>query len=393
MAKNKTQIEPANGSPLVCLPKRLPSSEWIAAAQTATSINPVNQAPLRRLAGLVKGFAPDRLHIALVTTKYWGAGGVKLSVSFLDNPGTALRARILLHMNAWAQTANVQFLETNGHGQVRIARVGGADGGYWSYVGTDILHIAAGQPTLNLEQFTMNTPESEFHRVVRHETGHTLGFPHEHMRKELVDEIDVNKAIKYFGDTQGWTPDEVRAQVLTPLEESSILGTLHADQDSIMCYQIPGDITKSGQPIRGGLDIDQEDFTFAAKVYPKPPTARDTNNPSPPLAPSVRTDETGAVIEFASGDTRVTIRRAAAVGPQRTGCGSSVLERLIALLGNPGMIVTEQTAWSDLGFESDGLDVFVRGRVANAFNVALSGDDAGDTVGDLVKAINRALGN
>ncbi len=36
----------------------------------------------------------------------------------------------------------------------------------------------------------MQTPESEYHRVVRHETGHTLGFPHEHMRKELVEKID-----------------------------------------------------------------------------------------------------------------------------------------------------------------------------------------------------------
>jgi hypothetical protein len=263
-------IKASDESSLVCLPKRLPSRQWIEAARTATSINPMNQAPLRRLAGMIRGFSPSPLHIAVVTKKYWGAGGVKLTVGFLDNPETALRQRILLHMNAWAKTANVQFVETKGQAQVRIARLDGADGGYWSYVGTDVLHIATGKPTLNLEAFTMQTPESEYHRVVRHETGHTLGFPHEHMRKELVDKIDVKKAIKFFGDTQGWTPDEVRAQVLTPLEKSSILGTLTADQDSIMCYQIPGAITKSGKPIRGGVDIDPEDFAFAAKIYPKP---------------------------------------------------------------------------------------------------------------------------
>ena len=39
---------------------------------------------------------------------------------------------------------------------------------------------------MNLEAFTMQTPDSEFHRVVRHEAGHTLGFPHEHMRKAIV---------------------------------------------------------------------------------------------------------------------------------------------------------------------------------------------------------------
>ena len=114
----------------------------------------------------------------------------------------------------------------------------------------------------------MDTPESEFHRVVRHETGHTLGFPHEHMRKALVDKIDPQKAIEFFGRTQGWSAEEVRAQVLTPLEESSLRGT-KPDPKSIMCYQIPGELTKEGKPIIGGKDIDSSDFGFAAMIYPK----------------------------------------------------------------------------------------------------------------------------
>ena len=69
--------------------------------------------------------------------------------------------------------------------------------------------------------------------------------------------------------TQGWTEEEVRQQVLTPLEDSSLLGTPHADPNSIMCYQIPGSLTKDGKPIVGGTDIDAEDQAFSAKVYPK----------------------------------------------------------------------------------------------------------------------------
>jgi hypothetical protein len=152
---------------------------------------------------------------------------------------------------------------------VRIARIEGKDGGYWSYLGTDILSIEADQPTMNLEGFTMKTPESEFRRVVRHETGHTLGFPHEHMRRELVRKIDPEKAIAFFHATQGWTPDEVRQQVLTPIEEGSLIGSPHADPNSIMCYHIPGTITRDGLPIVGGLDIDETDFAFAALIYPK----------------------------------------------------------------------------------------------------------------------------
>jgi hypothetical protein len=57
--------------------------------------------------------------------------------------------------------------------------------------------------------------------------------------------------------------------VLTPIEESSLIGTVHSDARSIMCYQIPGSINKSGKPIVGGRDIDAKDYTFAAAMYPK----------------------------------------------------------------------------------------------------------------------------
>jgi hypothetical protein len=253
---------------LVCTPKRLPLELLVPAARTAVEVNPVNHPPLHRLTRVLRDFRATPERIAVVTTKYWGIGGVRLTVGFMDTPPANLRKRILQHMNAWGAAANVKFVETKAGAQVRIAREGGPDGGYWSYLGTDILHIPRKEQTMNLEAFTMSTPESEYHRVVRHETGHTLGFPHEHMRKALVDKIDQAKAIEYFVRTQGWSEEEVRQQVLTPLEESSLLGTA-PDPKSIMCYQIPGALTKNGKPIVGGLDIDAFDAVFAAKIYPK----------------------------------------------------------------------------------------------------------------------------
>lgn len=252
---------------IVCSPKRLPKEKLVEAARKAVEINPVNHAPVERLAQVMPGFEPTPESIAVLTTKYWGSAGVHLTVGFLDSPPADLKARIILHMNAWNKTANVQFTETKTDPQVRIAR---AADGYWSYLGTDVLSIRKSEATMNLEEFSMNTPDSEFHRVVRHETGHTMGFPHEHMRRALVAKIDPEKAIKYFGETQGWTPAEVRAQVLTPLEDSSLMGTAKADPKSIMCYQLPGTITKDGKPIVGGLDIDASDFAFAGKIYHKP---------------------------------------------------------------------------------------------------------------------------
>lgn len=76
--------------------------------------------------------------------------------------------------------------------------------------------------TMNLQAFTMGKSESEYKRVVRHETAHTLGFPHEHMRRQLVARIDPDKAYEYFLRTQGWPKPVVDAQVLTPLDDRTI---------------------------------------------------------------------------------------------------------------------------------------------------------------------------
>jgi hypothetical protein len=183
----------------------------------------------------------------------------------MESTPADLRARIINHMNAWTKTACISFVETQGIGQVRISR---GSGGFFSYLGTDILHIPPNHQTMNLQEFTMKTRESEYKRVVRHETGHTLGFPHEHMRRALVTRIDPDKAYDYFWRTQGWDKQTVDQQVLAPLDERSLMGT-PADQTSIMCYQLPGSITRDGQPIIGGLDIDQTDYAFAGKIYPK----------------------------------------------------------------------------------------------------------------------------
>ena len=255
-------------SDVTCSIKRLPPGEWTSAAKRAVEINPTNAPAVTALRAALPGTVIPAERLALLTSKYWGAGGVRLTVGFLDNPPGDLRARILSHMNAWGTWSNVQFSETATDPRVRIARIAGD--GYWSYLGTDVLLIPAGQPTMNLDSFSMNTADSEFVRVVRHETGHTLGFPHEHMRKEIIDRIDRDKAIAYFSATQGWSQQEVIDQVLTPLDSSALLATAQADPRSIMCYWLPASIMKDGIAVDGGTDIDAQDAQFAAKVYPRP---------------------------------------------------------------------------------------------------------------------------
>jgi hypothetical protein len=266
---------------LVCSPKSLPQRLLVTGARTAVKINPTN-ALVVASAQMALGLVLTPEHIAVLTSKYWGQQPRRFTVSFMETTPADLRAKIVDHMNAWNTTSAMSFIETRANGDVRISR---GSGGYWSYLGTDILHIPKDKQTMNLQDFTMNTADSEYKRVVRHETGHTLGFPHEHMRQALVDRIDPQKAYDFFLQTYGWDQQTVDQQVLTSLDERDLMGT-PPDQTSIMCYQLPGSITTDGNPILGGTDINATDYAFAGKIYQKV-----GGSPAVPTGPNGQQDD------------------------------------------------------------------------------------------------------
>src|SRR5689334_21110397 len=181
----KTDDQPVNGGnqpaeEIGCSIKQLPDRLMKKAAETAMQINPTNAPVFEMMNGMAADLISDPMSLTLLTSKYWGSTPRQLTVSFMESTPANLRARIVSHMNAWNKTACISFVQTAGTGKIRISR---GPGGYWSYLGTDVLLIPTNRPTMNLQVFSMNTPESEFIRVVRHETGHTMGFPHEHMRE------------------------------------------------------------------------------------------------------------------------------------------------------------------------------------------------------------------
>lgn len=330
---------------IVCTPVSLPDDQLVAAAQDAIRINPANAPTDAAMAMVATALAardvapgddavdiltPQKL--AVLVSKYWGTGGVKLTVGFMDGPTPSLREKILLHMNAWGQRSNVKFVYTGTDPQVRISR---GSGGYWSYLGTDVLRIARNQQTMNLEGFTDRTEEREFFRVVRHETGHTLGFPHEHLRKELVNRLDPAKTIAYFRRI-GWDEQTTRSNVLTALEDRQINATPLADQTSIMAYQLPGEITRDGQPIVGGTDINELDYQFANKIYPlaepppPPPPAGHkvyVSTTPPVTAASVVASGGNLVLTLANDPGSVTL----AVKSTTGGTGMNWLTKILAL--------------------------------------------------------------
>lgn len=241
---------------LCCVPVQLPEDQIQESIAIAYSFNPANRIPTE---------VAKPAHLAVLKTSYWGPKGVKLGVTFLESVSNEFKSMFLAHANAWAKSANIEF-KNSSQGEVRVTLTPGK--GYWSYLGTDILSIRSG-PTMNLERFTVNTPVAEWKRVVRHEVGHTLGFPHEHMKKEIIDKIDVQKAYSYFQKNVGWNKSMVDSQVLTPLNPSTLITTKGARENSIMCYQLPASIMKDGKAVTGGNDIDLVDYALAQKLYPR----------------------------------------------------------------------------------------------------------------------------
>lgn len=165
---------PAEEDFIGCGLRSLPRKLILEGAATAVSINPANAPVIGPMAALGRDFVLKPLHLALLTSKYWGKEPRTISVSFMENCPQDLRDKIISHMNGWADGKPgicIRFAWTQGMGEVRISR---GQGGYYSYLGTDILHIPRNQQTMNLQGFTMQTRDSEFYRVVRHETGHCL---------------------------------------------------------------------------------------------------------------------------------------------------------------------------------------------------------------------------
>lgn len=252
---------------LFCTEVSLPEKDLVPAAERAIEMFPPN-----RPAGV---HPPGK--IAVLATKYWGARAREITVGFMERPSTAMVDQVLRYANTWSEFSNVGFRYTSDLSSA-VVRVSFARGGYWSYLGTDCLSIPKNRQTMNLEGFTLRTPQSEWMRVVPHEFGHTLGCPHEHARKAIIELLDPEKVIALFSRTQGWSRQQVIEQILTPLEEQSIMtGGSSADVESIMTYQFPGSVTRNGRPIPGGGTFSEVDKRHFAAIYPK-----DGPKPPPP---------------------------------------------------------------------------------------------------------------
>ncbi len=199
-------------------------------------------------------------------SKFWDKTQyTALKVRFLDG-STAQRNK------AWAKFAEVDricgvnFIPVDsGNSHIRVSF---RQQGHWSYLGKDCLNIPQNAPTMSL-QLTSWSPDSEYNRVVVHETLHALGFEHEAQHPNGSIPWDFPKVVDYYARTQGWNAAQTRQQVLNRYTGTNWTGTA-PDTTSIMHYPVEESLTIGKYSVPWNTKMSPSDASFLLKTYPHP---------------------------------------------------------------------------------------------------------------------------
>jgi hypothetical protein len=247
--------------------------------------------------------------LAMLRGSFWPLG-YTLKVAFKPSP-TEIQDRVMAHARRWSEFGDVDFAPvalrmTPGAYDVLV---GFDQPGYWSMVGTGSRQVPIGESTLNLEDFDSGQmPESEWTRVVCHEVGHALGALHEQQRGAVIARLNPAAVIAEFRRTQGWSEEEIRQQILTPMNEAEVIEGPEDDY-SIMMYSFSPSLTYDGKGIVGGKDITEYDKLVFSTVYPGRWTPT-----GPPPAPPPPAPPPGPPIPANPGLVEVPLRGKAALG-------------------------------------------------------------------------------
>ncbi len=212
------------------------------------------------------------------------------------------------------------YVDNPQHANVRISF--DPDGGAWSLVGTDCLHVKS-KPTMNLGWYDVGT--------VLHEFGHVLGMVHEHQNPKGDDghpnPIDWNdsKVYAWASQTQGWDKQTTEKNILSKYANNQINGS-EFDPLSIMLYFFPKSLTLDNEGTHQNLRLSGADALWINKMYP-------------------RSSETPQVFYQKTYGEPLATALAEGVAAQKSSTGVSKRTMIILVSIVLGLIMTGAFAW------------------------------------------------
>lgn len=163
----------------------------------------------------------------------------------------------------------LEFIEVDNREDAEV-RIGFMPGdGAWSYLGTYVLNIGAGQRTMN---FGWTLQGQDGLDTALHEIGHTLGLPHEHQNPNagiVWDEEAVYTALAQ--PPNNWPRDVTYRNIIRKLDPETVEGSTW-DPDSIMHYPFGPGLIIQPEEYRDGIypeaGLSEQDIQWVKTFYP-----------------------------------------------------------------------------------------------------------------------------
>lgn len=191
--------------------------------------------------------------------------GETIRVKFL-NKNPKLEELVKKATTEWMEYANVKFSYVeDGDAEIRIEFA--SDNSYWSQIGTSCKTITyPSQPTMHLGFSDLSIGEDVIYGTILHEFGHALGCIHEHQQTNATIKWDKKKVLDYYAKV-GWDEAITNHNILDKFPDKDLSNSDY-DQDSIMHYFFPSELTEDGKGSKMNFALSQKDKDFIKFCYP-----------------------------------------------------------------------------------------------------------------------------